>query len=309
MKVAVVDIGTLKVKLLIVEVTSSSTFTRLYQSNTLTCLGVRMHENNGRPKPEYLRQTIEELKRVKSVLEKEQISKIQVVSTHALREMGNVGYEIASTINDETGFTIEIIRQQEEARLFFQAVVKDFTSKRDFTIVDVGGGTVQILIGNKDRLKHTYLLKTGAQYLEDNFVTGHTENDFPTREEIRKMQQYIMEQLVLIPSKIRTPVVYGSSCIIDVFKALRIKLDTHSDSQNHPYKTNVSELKNVLSSLDQVPYKKRDELYPFKQKYYMWAVDKALLNIVSISKKVDAPYIIPSNANINEGLVLSLIAL
>lgn len=39
----------------------------------------------------------------------------------------------------------------------------------------------------------------------------------------------------------------------------------------------------------------------------MWAIDKALLNILSIAQLQDSQYVIPTNANINEGLIESLL--
>lgn len=307
MKVGVLDIGTLKVKFLVANLTSSNNIKPIYESNSLTCLGVRIKENNNRPLPEYLQQTIDELKRCKRILEKEKVKKIRVVSTHALREMGKVGKEIARTIKDQVGLKVEIISQTEEANLFFQAVIKDFDTSDDFTLVDVGGGSVQILIGNKNKLKHTFLLKTGAQFLFDNFSPRHRGIDFPTREEIRQMQEYIMQELTPLPKNSKTPVIYGSSCIIDLFKALKVKLDRYPNSKSHPYKVSISELEKFLENIIPIPYDQREKQYPFEQKYYMWGVDKALINILSICKRQKSPYVIPTNNNINDGLVLSLI--
>lgn len=306
MKVAVIDIGTLKVKFLLGNITSLKKFETLYQSNTLTCLGVRMNENNNRPLDKYLQQTLTELKRCKEILKKENVEKIRVVSTHALREMGDVGKEVANRIKKEAGLNVEVISQEEEAQLFFQAVMKDFKSDKDFTVVDVGGGSVQILIGNKNNLKSKHLLKTGAQYLFDKFSPRHHGNDYPTRDEIRSMEKYVMKELTPIPEGIKTPVVYGSSCIIDVFKQIGLSMEKYYLSKSHPYRVNISELERFSESIISIPYDKREEMYKLDQKYYMWGIEKAFLNIINICKKEKSPFVIPSNSNINEGLILSL---
>jgi len=307
MKLGVIDIGTLKVKLLIAENKKSKEIKSLYASNTLTCLGVRMHENNNKPWPNYLDDTIKELKRCKNLLEKENVKKLRVVSTHALREMGKIGIEVAEKIRKEVGLKVEIISQTEEANLFFKAVLDDFSVNKDFTLVDVGGGSVQVLIGNRNKLKDMHLLKTGAQYLFDNFSPRHTGNDFPTRDEIRKMQKYVMHELVPIRSNLKTPVIYGSSCIIDLFRTMGVSMGNFPYSKSNPFKTDIGELEGFLDRIVPVPYDKREEMYKFKQKYYMWGIDKALINIISISKKVNSPYVVPTNSNINQGLVMSLI--
>ncbi|QQS39402.1 hypothetical protein IPM62_02200 [Candidatus Woesebacteria bacterium] len=306
MKIAVIDIGTLKVKMLMGNVTSSNKFETLYQSNTLTCLGVRMTENNNRPQEKNLNQTLEELKRCEKLLRQAKVEKVRVVSTHALREMGEVGNEIANKIRKEVGMKIEIISQDEEAQLFFNAVMRDFKTDSDFTVVDVGGGSVQILIGNKHKLKHKYLLKTGAQYLFDNFTPRHTGSDFPTREEIRNMQDYVIRELAPVPKAIETPVIYGSSCIIDVFKQIGLNMQKYYLSKSHPFRADVNELEKFSEKITPIPYDEREKNYQLDQKYYLWGIEKAFINILEICKKERSPFIIPSNSNINDGLVMSM---
>lgn len=174
-------------------------------------------------------------------------------------------------------------------------------------MVDIGGGSVQILIGNKNQLKKTFLLKAGAQYLHDTFSPRHTGKDFPTKEEIERMRSYIREQLFPLPNNIKTPVVYGSSCIIDLFKNIGLSLQKTKVSPTHPYKTNVSELSKFLQKIIPIPYDQREEMFKFSQQYYMWGVDKAFLSVLEICQKVGTSSIIPSNANINQGLILSLV--
>lgn len=305
--IGVIDIGTLKVKMLIGSFTNSGEFITKYQSNELTCLGVKMSENNNRPLPKYLQQSIDELKRCKKVLEENEVTKIKVVSTHALREMGSVGIEIAKTIRKEVGLNVEIISQQEEANLFFKAVVKDFRTDDDFTIIDVGGGSVQVLIGNRNELKQIFLLKTGAQYLHDVYSPRHHGQDFPTKEEIAEMRKYVLEQMAILPEGLGTPVVYGSSCIIDVFKTLGLKLDDNNLSESHPIKTEVKEMEKFMDKIIPIPYDEREKMFNFYQKYYMWGIEKAFLNVISVCQRESAPFVIPSNANINQGLIQSFL--
>ena len=302
----VIDIGTLKVKLQIVKKASSGELVTVYQSNNLTCLGCHMEENNNRPKEQNLLKTFTELLRCKKVLDENKVGNLRVVSTHALREMGQVGNDIANEIHKKTGLEVEIISQQEEAELFYRAVLRDFKTKGDFTIVDVGGGSVQILIGNSTRLHHSFLLKTGTSTLWDKFTPAHKELDFPNREEIRKMKDYILEQIQPMPKNLKTPIIYGSSCIIDLFKGIKLPLQKYSLSPSHPYKAKVSDMENFLDKVWEIPYDVREEKFVSPTYRYMWGVDKAFLNITELAKKVHAPYIIPSNANINQGLLLSL---
>ncbi|MBI4099409.1 hypothetical protein HY440_00205 [Candidatus Microgenomates bacterium] len=307
LRFGVIDVGTLKVKLQIVEVGSTGKLKTIYASSEMTFLGHQVDQNGGRPRPENLKKTIVELARCKKVMDKEAVSKVRAVSTHALREMGAVGREIAAKIKKETGLTVEIISAQEEAELFYKAVLADFKTNKDFTIVDVGGGSVQVLIGNKKKLKKSFLFKSGTITLWDKFTPKHTGMDAPNREEIRMMKDYILAQLQPVPGKIKTPIIYGSSCVIDLFKGIRVKMKPFSGSLSHPYKTDLTDLEKFLDQVWAVPYDVREERYVSPTPQYMWGIDRAFLNVVELAKKVGAPYVIPSNANINQGLILSML--
>jgi len=87
MNYAVVDIGNLKLLI-------SDGKRTLYESNTLTRLGLRMHKNNNRLHPEHIKSTVKELNRCKEKINELKVKKTRVVSTRALREM-HAGQKVA----------------------------------------------------------------------------------------------------------------------------------------------------------------------------------------------------------------------
>jgi exopolyphosphatase/guanosine-5'-triphosphate,3'-diphosphate pyrophosphatase len=303
----VIDIGTIKIKCQIVEKEPSGIVKTVYQSNNLTCLGCGMKQNGNRPLKSKLQKTISELKRCKKMFEKYKVVKSRIVSTHALREMGEVGKDIAKSIEEKVGVKVEIIKQKEEAKLFFNAVLSDFDEGREYVVADIGGGSVQILIGSKYNLKHVFLLKTGSSSLWDEFTPNHTGTDFPNTDEIKAMREHIKSKIEPIPGNIKTPIIYGSSCIIDSFKGISIPMQQHKFSRSHPYKVKVSDMSKFLEGIWPISYEDREKKYVSPTEGYMWGIDKAFLNIIELAKKVKAPYVIPSNANINQGLLVSII--
>lgn len=295
-RLGVIDIGTLKVKFQIVEVGSSGQIKTIEQSNTMTLLG------QGE-----ITKTIKELQRCKKLLEKYKVEKVRVVSTHALREMGEKGEKIAAKIKKEVGFSVEIISAKEEAELFFNAVLSDFKTDEDFTVIDVGGGSVQILIGNKKQLKHSFLIKTGTMTLWNKFVPGHTGKDAPNSDQAAQITEYVKQELQGVPHGLKTPIIYGSSCIIELFSGMRIPVKPFIKSKSHPHMAEVCDLTKFLENIWEISYDDREKLYLSPTPKYMWGIDMALVNVLNLAKIVDAPYIIPSNANINQGLIKSLL--
>ncbi|MFH0739968.1 MAG: hypothetical protein V1819_02585, partial [bacterium] len=235
---AVIDIGTLKVKFLIAQILDNGEIKEIYFSNNLTCFGCNMDETNGYISEKNLQVTIEELIRCKKLLKEYNVVNFKVVSTHVLRNAKN-REEIKREVEVKTGFQIDNISQDQEALLFFKAVMSGFPqTAHDFTVVDVGGGSVQILIGNKNELKQTYKIQSGGQFLHENFTKNpHIAQSFTTEEDIEKMRKYLLEQLMPLPSGLKTPIIYGSTCIIDLMKAMKIPLHSYEESKSHPFKT------------------------------------------------------------------------
>jgi len=304
---AVIDIGTLKVKFLVAQVLGDGEIKESYFSNNLTCLGCNMDETGGFILEKNLRATVSELLRCKALLKNYNIEKFKVISTHALRNAKN-REAIKKTMEEKTGFEIENISQEQEALLFFKAVMNGFPDdKKEYTVVDVGGGSVQILIGNKKELKQIYRMQSGGQFLHENFTKDpHIAKSFTTEEDIEKMRKYLLEQLMPLPSGLKTPIIYGSTCIIDLMKAMDIPLENYTESKNHPFKTYAKALDDFIKKILPFSYKEREMKFPF-QYGYVWGIDKAFLNITTLSEKIASPFIIPSNANASQGILYSMI--
>lgn len=304
---AVIDIGTLKVKTVIASVTPTIELTTLYSSNTLTCFGCEVDTNNGYVLEKNLIKTIDELKRIKKLFKEYKVTTFKVISTHALRRAKNKK-EIIQRFNKELGFEIENISQQQEAELFFRAVMETFPAPKEYAIVDIGGGSVQILLGNAKNLKRTHLMQTGSAYLHENFThNSQLPSSFTKIEDIEIMKEYILQQMIALQANTQEiPIIYGSSNIIDLMKALNIPLDKHEHSSAHPYKTYADHLEVFMKKILPLTYEQREKQYKF-QKGYMWGVDKAFLNIITIADYFKSPYIIPSNANIAQGVIFSLL--
>lgn len=302
----VVDIGTLKVKTEVTSVEENGVLQRRYSSNTLTCFGVGLDENNGLVQKQYIQQTLAELKRVKAEFEKHGVDKFRVVSTHAMRRAAN-RESILERIRREVGFEVENISQEEEAKFFFLAVMRTFLPEdREYAVIDVGGGSVQVLIGTKHDLRRSHMMKTGTVSLHEKFVANpHDPDSFTTQENIEQMKGEILRQLMPLGGGKGIPLIYGSSMVIDIMQQIKIKLDPHEDSVAHPYKTYARHLIDFIDRIRPLTFRQREEQYPLPHSY-SWGLDKAFLNAAAIAGHFGSPYIVPSNANIAQGIIYSM---
>ena len=76
------------------------------------------------------------------------------VATSAVREAKNGG-DFIDLVAKNTGLTVRVVSGAEEARLIFLGVKNNVPMTEQPTLsVDVGGGSVELMVGNRDQLLH-----------------------------------------------------------------------------------------------------------------------------------------------------------
>lgn len=306
-KYTVIDIGSLKVKYLLAQLDTKKNINILKKESILTCLGRKTKENKERIIEKPLEDTIRAINKFKEISVKENVKGIKVVATESLRRFEN-SEEILKKIEDETGLKVSIISQDEEAEMFFKAVIKHFPQDRDFALVDMGGGSVQLLIGNRDELKHKHYLKLGVYDLQQRFVSNSKPDGKASLQELMAMEMYIQDYIQNCKFDYASgiPLIYGSSNIIDLYEFLNLKVEKTNFSISHPFKSNPSALLNFLPKINHLTHEQREEKYPF-QYGYMWGIQVAFYNAYYLAKKLNTNTIIPSNVNIAEGYILEMV--
>lgn len=297
-----INIGTLKVKSLFAYFNESGQMVPLYRSNNLTCFGCGMWEHGNYIQEENLQATIQELLALSKIMENYQSVKASVFATHALRDAKNRD-DVTRALKEKTGFDITTIDPEQEGKLYFEAVLADLPQNRDFVVVDMGGGSCQVLIGSQVNLKQSYSFKTGAQFLHEKFTQDpHSPDSRNTKEDLFKIKDFLLNKYSVLPQGLGMPLVYGSSNIIDLLKSIRVTLEKYPECIAHPYKTHPAYLNIFVKHILNFSFQERDNFYPF-QTGYMWGIDKAFTNIITLAEIFHSPYIIPTNVSIIEGFL------
>lgn len=109
-----------------------------------------------------LDRTILAFRRIKHIIEKYQVRYFQAVATSALRDATNKD-EVLETIESATGIKIKIIDGEREAQLVFRAVaaVINLANARA-VIIDIGGGSVEIMFTEDAKLSDSASLNIGT---------------------------------------------------------------------------------------------------------------------------------------------------
>jgi len=88
---------------------------------------------------------------------------IIAVATSAVRESKN-GEEVLQFIRDELEIDAKMISGKEEARLIYLGVLWSMPELRSrFTIVDIGGGSTELIVGNREQTFFSESYKLGRR--------------------------------------------------------------------------------------------------------------------------------------------------
>ncbi|MEK7870018.1 MAG: exopolyphosphatase, partial [Nitrospirota bacterium] len=169
-KLAVIDIGTNSIHMVLAEILPDASYKILDRFKDMTRLG------NGafaakRLSDEAIGRGVGVLKTLVTLARNKGFERITAVATSAVREVKNGG-DFVDLVEEQTGIKIRVISGIEEARLIFLGVRHSMAlSEKPTLVVDVGGGSVELIVGTRDGLQHAKSLRLGAIRLSDQYVT------------------------------------------------------------------------------------------------------------------------------------------
>src|SRR5919202_3801332 len=192
---AVIDIGSNSGR---VEVVRVDSFGHLDVLDTLGTPLRLVHElvNGGTLGEPVIERTLLALQGFQAVARGAGARRTIAVATAAVREAAN-GDAFVARLRRETGLDIQVISGEMEARFGFLGAVYGIPVEHGM-LIDIGGGSMQI-VHFRDRCLHqAWSLPIGALRLSDRFLL----TDPPTAAEIRRLQEHVrtLEEQAGIPS-------------------------------------------------------------------------------------------------------------
>lgn len=188
MKYAAVDIGTNAVLLLIVE--DKNGLQDVLDVSTIVRLGEGLVAS-GELSLSAMARTLEVLKDYARIAATHDVAKVFCVGTAALRQASN-GAEFIAAAKDICGIDVEVVSEELEARYAYLSVCNDNeTGSADMVIVDIGGGSTEIIMGTDKGISGFDSLPIGSVSITDAFIA----HDPPLREEIDRVTGYIKDSL------------------------------------------------------------------------------------------------------------------
>lgn len=193
---AAVDIGSNSVRLKIARL-DSRRLVEMQEDREVTRLGESVFRE-GFLSPEAMADTLKVLRRFHRAIEKAAADSVRVVATSALRDARN-SRAFLEWVRSSTGWKVEIISGLEEARLIHLGLVSTLrVSSSPVLMADLGGGSCELTLSSKGRIRETVSLPLGAVRLTNEFLL----HDPPRKPELRRLRGFVAREIGRIAERI-----------------------------------------------------------------------------------------------------------
>ncbi len=167
MKIASIDIGSNTVLLLIAFIKEGN-LKPIFNKYETPRLGKGL-KIGGNILDDRIEHLIEILQDYKTIISKYHCEKIIITATNAMRIAGNSS-NIISRVKKELNLDIQIIEGEEEARLSFLGASSSIPKENDKVVIDIGGGSTEIIYGNREKILFKNSFQTGVVSLTEKFL-------------------------------------------------------------------------------------------------------------------------------------------
>lgn len=198
-KLAVLDIGTNSIHMVLAEVEPDFSYKILDRYKDVTRLGDGTFKTHRLPEAA-MRRGLDVIKTQVTLARNKGYKRIRAVATSAVREAKNGG-EFLKAVSKQTGLTVRVVTGQEEARLIYLGVQHSMElPDKPVLVVDIGGGSVELVAGNREVMLQGQSVKLGAIRLKDL----HLHRDPPTDSTVEELQRTIDMEIDAALQRLKT---------------------------------------------------------------------------------------------------------
>ena len=209
MRIAAIDIGTNSIHMVIARAVRHTEFAVLDREREVVQVGRGSFES-GRLRQDAIKRTVEALRRFVQLARRHQVDRILCTTTAAVREASNGG-EFLKAAKEASGIGPRVIPAAEEGRLISIAIRAALQlDEKPSLIVDIGGGSVQLVMADRERLHGVVSLPLGALRLAESMIS----HDPPSPREVARIQRLARRRIRIglrLLGQRRFARLYGSS--------------------------------------------------------------------------------------------------
>ncbi len=219
------------------------------------------------------------------------VKKIAVVGTAAIRQAKN-GAKLVAAVEKETGLPMQVLSDEEEARLAFVGATKTLGApvEGSVAVVDVGGGSTEIAVGTvAGGATWSASFRIGSGFLADSYLRS----DPPSEQELKSVRQHVggtFEGLAVPP--VQSAVAVGGS-------ATSLRRLVGGELEHETLERSIR----ILSTTPIDEVARRFELEPERVRL----LPAGMLVLEEVSDRLELPLKI-GRGGLREGVILDLLA-
>jgi exopolyphosphatase / guanosine-5'-triphosphate,3'-diphosphate pyrophosphatase len=233
-RVAAIDCGTNSVRLLVADLTAD-TLIDVHREMRIVRLGQDV-DATGRLAPDAVARTRLALADYTGIARRAGAQRVRMVATSATRDAAN-REEFFTMVRQTLGTDAEVITGDEEARLSFTGAVSGLDpADGPFMVVDVGGGSTEVVLGDWDGTRVHVTAVRSVNLGCVRITERHLHSDPPTPEEVSAAERFatrtLQEVFVEVPVKqARTWV--GVAGTVTTLSAIAQQLPAYDPERTH----------------------------------------------------------------------------
>jgi exopolyphosphatase / guanosine-5'-triphosphate,3'-diphosphate pyrophosphatase len=249
-RVAAIDCGTNSVRVLLADV-EGGTLTDVHREMRIVRLGQDV-DATGRLAPDALDRTRAALADYAAIARSAGAQRLRMVATSATRDAAN-REEFFAMVRRTLGTDAEVITGDEEARLSFTGAVGGLDpADGPFLIVDVGGGSTEVVLGDWDGVRADVTAARSVDIGCVRITERHLRSDPPTPDEVSAAEQFAAQTLEQafadVPvDKARTWV--GVAGTVTTLSAVALRLEEYDPEAVHHSRLATEDLHRVAAEL------------------------------------------------------------
>ncbi|MEO7215603.1 exopolyphosphatase [Mucilaginibacter sp.] len=213
-RIAVMDLGTNTFHLLIAEA-GADDFKVIHHQTEAVKIG-EGGINKGVIQQAAFTRGIKTMQDFKKRIDEAGATQVRAIATSALRSAAN-GNDFIAEVEAKAGIQIEIINGEQEAAFIYEGIkASGALTDENALIIDIGGGSVEFIIGNNKEVLWKQSFEIGAARLMDKF---HKTDPIPVIS-IKAMTAYLNQQLAdlfIAAMQYKPTVLIGSSGAFESF--------------------------------------------------------------------------------------------
>jgi exopolyphosphatase/guanosine-5'-triphosphate,3'-diphosphate pyrophosphatase len=250
MRVGAVDLGTNSTRLLVADV-ADGRVDEVVRRLKITRLGEGVDERK-RLLPAPIARVRNVLTDFRREAERLGAERTLAIATSAVRDAEN-GEAFLGEVEWSYGFETRLLTGHEEARLTFSGIASGRAIDHETLVVDIGGGSTQLVAGGLDGLRFHDSLDLGCVRLTERFLNS----DPPTTEELEACAAAVRALLAEPVPEVRPRSAIGVAGTITSLAALDLGLDEYDPERVHGHVFSRQSVQRQLGRLAELPVTER----------------------------------------------------